>query len=218
MAFTDEKLRNAVAAELDWDPRVDSTAVIVSARNGVITLRGTVGSFSQKCDAKLDARRVYGVVRVDDALEVALADDDHFDDIELRDTVVEALRLNSLVPISIDARVDTGWATLMGTARWQFQRAEAEQVATRVRGVFGVTNAVEIVPAEPGGDDLGEAIGRALRRNARLDVSSISAVGSHGIVTLSGSVGSWADHDEAVSAAWAAPGVHDVVDDIRITY
>ena len=35
-------------------------------------------------------------------------------------------------------------------------------------------------------------------------------------MTLSGVVSSWAEHDEAVAAAWSAPGIVDVEDDIRV--
>jgi osmotically-inducible protein OsmY len=33
---------------------------------------------------------------------------------------------------------------------------------------------------------------------------------------LSGIVSSWAEHDEAVAAAWSATGITDVRDDIRV--
>jgi osmotically-inducible protein OsmY len=41
---------------------------------------------------------------------------------------------------------------------------------------------------------------------------------SYGRVTLAGSVSSWAEHDEAVDAAWSAPGVTEVDDQIQVAY
>ena len=57
-----------------------------------------------------------------------------------------------------------------------------------------------------------------MERNAKLDADSVSVESSNGNVTLHGTVSSWADHDEAVSAAWAAPGVRRVKDDIIVDY
>jgi osmotically-inducible protein OsmY len=37
-------------------------------------------------------------------------------------------------------------------------------------------------------------------------------------VQIKGDVSSWAEHDEAVDAAWLAPGVTHVDDQIRIAY
>jgi osmotically-inducible protein OsmY len=37
-------------------------------------------------------------------------------------------------------------------------------------------------------------------------------------VTLSGHVDSWVEHDAAVNAAWAAPGVRAVEDEIVVDY
>lgn len=216
--MTDEDLQSAVDDELAWDPKVDSYAVAVSAEDGVITLRGTVGSFAEKHDAKSDAERVYGVVNVNDELEVALLDEDRRDDADLRGAVLQALTLNCLVPATIDARVDDGWVTLTGTAHGQFQRDEAEHVAGRILGVRDVIDHVRLVSSGPGAGDVKEAITKAMERNARLDASSVAVESSNGTVTLNGTVRSWADHDEAITAAWAAPGVVNVADHLHVAY
>jgi osmotically-inducible protein OsmY len=57
-----------------------------------------------------------------------------------------------------------------------------------------------------------------MKRNAKIDAASVSVESSNGTVKLSGTVSSWADHDEAVSAAWAAPGVTNVKDHIVVAY
>jgi len=217
--MTDEDLRSAVADELVWDPKMDSAAVAVSAKDGVITLRGTVGSFAEKRDARWDAERVYGVIDVNDELEVELLSEDIREDADLRGAVLQALMLNCLIPsATIDAWVDDGWVTLSGRASWQFQRDEAEHVTGRILGVRGVFNDVALVAAGPGADGLEEAITKAMERNARLDASNVSVESSAGTVMLIGTVSSWADHDEALRAAWAAPGVATVVDQLRVAY
>jgi osmotically-inducible protein OsmY len=62
-------------------------------------------------------------------------------------------------------------------------------------------------------------IQEALRRNARLrlDAEKIQVEISGGKVILSGSVGSWADYDEAGYVAYCAPGVSEVENNLRVT-
>lgn len=216
MSNTD--LERHVNDELLWDPKVDSAAIAVSADHGVVTLRGTVGSFRQKREAKQDAERVYGVKSVKNELEVRILTDDRRGDADLRGAVLQALMLNSVVPSTIDADVDNGSVTLTGTANWQFQRDEAEFVAGNVHGVVTVDDQIELVPPGPSADDVKHSIKKAMERNARLDAESVSVNSSNGKVTLDGTVSSWADHDEAVAAAWAAPGVTRVEDNILVEY
>jgi osmotically-inducible protein OsmY len=59
---------------------------------------------------------------------------------------------------------------------------------------------------------------KAMERNAKLDAERVSVESENGTVILRGTVSSWVDHDEAVSAAWAAPGVTRVKDHILIDY
>src|SRR6476660_10425789 len=96
--MSNSDLERSVADELRWDPKVDNAAIAVSAEDGVVTLRGTVGSFRQKREAKQDAERVYGVKSVDNRLEVRILNDDRRDDADLRGSVLQALMLDSIVP------------------------------------------------------------------------------------------------------------------------
>jgi osmotically-inducible protein OsmY len=216
--MSNDDLERHVNDELLWDPKVDSAAIAVLADNGVVTLRGTVGSFRQKREAKKDAERVHGVRSVTNDLEVRLLNDDRRDDADLRGAVLQALILDDLIPSTVDAKVDDGSVRLTGTANWQYQRDEAEFVASNIRGVIAVIDEVELVPPGPTAENLQHSIEEAMKRNAKIDAASVSVESSNGTVKLSGTVSSWADHDEAVSAAWAAPGVTNVKDHIVVAY
>jgi len=211
-------LERSVTDELYWDPKVDNAAIAVSADDGVVTLRGTVGSFRQKREATQDAERVFGVESVKNDLQVRIMNQDRRDDAELRGDVLQALMLDSIVPSTIDAKVDDGMVTLTGTANWQFERDEAEFVAANVLGVVSVDDEIDLVPPTPTAGDVQHSIKKAMERNAKLDADSVSVDSSNGTITLDGTVSSWADHDEAVSAAWAAPGVTNVKDHIHVAY
>jgi len=211
-------LERSVTDELYWDPKVDNAAIAVSADDGLVTLRGTVGSFRQKREATQDAERVFGVESVKNDLQVRIMNQDRRDDAELRGDVLQALMLDSIVPSTIDAKVDDGMVTLTGTANWQFERDEAEFVAANVLGVVSVDDEIDLVPPTPTAGDVQHSIKKAMERNAKLDADSVSVDSSNGTITLDGTVSSWADHDEAVSAAWAAPGVTNVKDHIHVAY
>jgi len=216
--MSNDKLERDVTDQLYWDPKVDNEAIAVSADDGVVTLRGTVGSFREKREAKQDAERVYGVKKVENELEVRILNDDRRGDAELRGDVLQALMLNSVVPSTIDAKVDDGNVKLTGTANWQFQRDEAESVAGSILGIVGVDDEIELVAPGPSADNVEHSIKKAMERNAKLDAESVTVESKNGTVTLRGTVSSYADHDEAVAAAWAAPGVTDVKDHILIAY
>ena len=218
--MSNDDLERSVADELYWDPKVDNGAIAVSAEDGAVTLRGTVGSFRQKREATQDAERIFGVKSVNNELEVRILNQDRRDDADLRGDVLQALMLDGLVPSTIDAKVDDGVVTLTGTANWQFQRDEAEFVASNILGVD--LGRRRDRPRSAGAEHRrrqalhqeGDGAQREARRRQRLG----RQLGRRDRSRSSGTVSSWSDHDEAVDAAWAAPGVTDVKDHILVAY
>ena len=216
--MSNEELVKHVTDELVWDPKVDSTSIAVSADNGTVTLRGTVGSFREKREAKKATERVYGTIEVRNDLKVELMVGDARNDADMRGDVLKALMLDTLVPDTVDAGVYEGLVTLTGTAEWQFQRDEAELVAGNILGVVEVDDQIELTGPPPQAGEVKSAIESALARSAKLDSEALTVETSNGTVTVKGKVKSWAEHDEAIDAAWAAPGVRDVHDRILILY
>jgi osmotically-inducible protein OsmY len=215
---SNDELRFDVEEELVFEPRVDNEAIAVSTDDGAVTLRGTVGSFREKREAANTAKRVYGVKSVDNELSVRLLDDVGRDDADLRGAVLQALTLDSLVPSSIDAKVEDGMVTLTGMAPYNYQRAEAEFVAGNVPGVIALDDQVELTIGDPTPADVRHSIKKAFKRDASLDAEALSIDTFDGTVALSGHVDSWVEHDAAVNAAWAAPGVLAVEDRIIVAY
>jgi osmotically-inducible protein OsmY len=213
-----EELARRVADELRWDPKVDSDTIAVDAEGGTVTLRGTVGSLRQRREARKATERVHGVVDVFDDLHVTLLDEHRREDAELRGDVLQALMLDSVVPSTVDASVRDGFVELRGTASWQFQREEAEFVAGNVPGVLGVRTSVILTSPAPYAPEVKHSIKKALERDAKLDADRIAVETINGIAVLSGAVRSWSEHDAAVTAAWAAPGVTAVEDRLIVAY
>ena len=218
MSWDDNDLVVDVNDELFWDPKVDNAAIAVSAKDGNITLRGTVGSLREKREAFKAAQRVFGVISVDNQLQVRLLTDLGRLDADIRGDIMQALMLDSLVPKTVDASVKDGYVTLTGTVNWQYERDEAEFVASNIVGALDVFNTIEIKHPAPHAADVQDSITKAFKRNAAVDANELTVSTDNGTVTIKGTVGSWAEHDEAIDAAWAAPGVTSVRDDMTIAY
>jgi len=217
--MSDERLRVDVTDEIRWDPKIDGRAIAVSVDDGIVTLRGTVGSYFEKREAKKAAERIWGVKWVDaDHLDVRFLENFVQDDVDLRGSVLQALMLDSLVPSTIDVKVKDGVVTLTGTAEWQFQREEAETTAGKVTGVTEVDDHVDLLNPAPKADDVEHSIEKAFKRSAKVDAKGISVTTDYGTVKLAGTVTSWAEHDDALAAAWAAPGVTKVEDLLQVDY
>ncbi len=212
----DDDLKSHVAAEFSWDPEVDSDAIEVSAASGTVTLRGTVANLRLKRAGGEAAARVRGVTRVVNELRVQLPDTNLRDDEDLRGDVLEALMLDSSVPMTVDAHARDGLVMLTGTAQWNYQREAAEFRTANVPGVAGIDNAISLTQT-PGAREASDAISAAFWRDAALEADGLSVeTVCAGLVILSGTVSSLAAHDHTVAAAWSAPGVTQVDDRIRI--
>jgi osmotically-inducible protein OsmY len=214
---SDSDIKRDVEEELKWDPDLDSTDIAVSVAKGVVTLAGFVKSYTHKLNAEKAAKRVMGVAGVANALEVRLPEADQTPDPEVAREAVAAIK--NRLPVSgdrIKPVVRNGWITLEGEVEWNFQREGAEDAVRRVRGVCGVTNAIEIKPRVTP-SDIKRKIEEAFRRNAEVDASRIDVETRDGTVVLKGKVRSWAEREEAERAAWAAPGVIKVEDRIVIS-
>jgi osmotically-inducible protein OsmY len=204
----DSGLVQLVKDELHRHPDVDTAAIAVSGGDGHVTLRGTVGSPGERTAAGKAAARVFGVVAVDNELEVASLNARGREDAEVRAGVLAALMRDPSVPTTVDVRVEGGIGTLTGTAKWQYQRAAAGAVAGGVVGEQHVRNEIELVqPLSPDAS----AVEERITRHDRLRIAT-----SAGKLTITGTVRSWAERDEAITAAWATPGVVAVEDRINV--
>lgn len=214
ISTADTALRERVEHQLDWEPAVTSTNVGVAAHDGVVTLTGYVENYAEKMAAERVTKRTYGVraiandIQVKPLLKVT--------DSEIAAKAVIALQSRVDVPAEhIKVMVKEGWITLEGDVDWYYQKQAAERAVKFLLGVKGVTNVIRVKP-RVSSLDVRNKIEEALKRNAELDARRISVTSSDGKVTLGGNVRSWMEKDEAETAAWAAPGVTQVKNEISV--
>jgi len=213
----DSDLQRDVFDELKWEPAVHSTNIGVIVKDGVVTLEGVVDSYPEKWAAERAAKRVSGVKALALELEVKLPGSGQQTDADIAEAAENALKWDVLVPQDrIKVTVEKGFLTLEGQVDWQMERSAAERAVLNLTGVMGIANEITIKPSVAP-SDIKAKIEAALKRSAILDAQQIKVMADGGKVTLSGSVSSWAEWDEAESAAWAAPGVNEVKNLIAVT-
>lgn len=214
---SDSQLQRDVTDELHWDPQTSRTELGVAVKDSVITLTGTVDSYSQKLAAERAAERVNGVKAVAEELEVRLPGSVKRTDTEIAHAAVNALMWDTEVPDDqVKVKVENGWISLEGSVTFRFQSEAAERAVRYLMGVKGVTNLVRVTPPVST-MSVKTKIEDAFRRSADVDSKRISVEAIDGKVTLKGTVRSWTERRDAERAAWSAPGVKQVEDNLLVT-
>ncbi|MGC1241461.1 MAG: BON domain-containing protein [Chryseosolibacter sp.] len=216
---TNEELRNDVMEEIKWDPELRdvATEIGVAAKDGVVTLSGTVDTYWKKIATERAAQRVSGVRVVACDIEVKVGVIGKRTDTEVAEAVRNALRWNSAVnEEKIQIKIDNGWVYLDGKVDWEYEKRNAQESVEDLVSVRGVTNNIVIESKPIDTKDIQRKIAAAYHRSATLDSSTINIEPSGNKITLHGKVRSWAEKKEAEKVAWAAPGVTAVDNKIEV--
>jgi osmotically-inducible protein OsmY len=214
---SDTQLQHDVLAELEYEPRVDASKIGVSAKDGVVTLTGYVSHYAEKMAAEQAAKRVYGVNAVANDMEIHVPSSRVRTDAEIAGAALNALKWDTSVPEDhVKLTVRNGWITLEGHVDWQHQREAAERAVRNLTGVHGVTNVIMVKPHVKTAE-VKDKIEAAFKRSAEVDARRIRVDVLDGKVVLHGRVRSWTEREEAQQAAWAAPGVAEVENQLTVT-
>lgn len=213
---TDSELKQDVENELKWEPMVNEAHIGVAANAGVVSLTGHVISFAEKYAAEKVAKRVYGVKAVANELDIQLHNGAMRSDEQIAQACLSALKNHSLVPYEkLKVVVSNGIVGLEGEVDWQYQRDSALNAVRDLIGVVSVNSRISI-KARTLPKDVKNKIIAAFHRNADIDARRIEVQTHEGKVVLHGNVRSWSEREQAQSAAWAAPGVTAVENDIVV--
>jgi len=135
---SDDAIEQAVEDAMLYDPRVNSFDITASSQAGVVTLSGEVDKVQAKRAAASNARNTVGVWRVKNQIKVrpsTLADD------AIEQNIANALtRDHDVNRYEIAISVINGEAYLNGTVDSYWEKAAAEDIASRASGVVEVHN------------------------------------------------------------------------------
>ena len=216
---TNADLQKDVQEAINWEPLLNAAEIGVIAKEGIITLTGSVDSYWKKTQAEEAAKNVAGVKAVVEKIEIRFANNSFKrDDSEIATEVVNAFKWDIEVPNDkVKVKVEKGWVTLEGELEWNFQKEAAKKAVINLSGVAGVTNIITI-KADTQDEVEKKDIERALERNWSLSDREIGVKVSGTKVTLTGTVDSWYQKSEAARIAWKAPGVWSVENDLVVDY
>lgn len=212
------ELQTDVQNAIKWEPLLHAAEIGVTAKDGVVSLTGVVDSYAKKMEAENAAKRVIGVKALVEKIEVKFPNSWTKTNAEIAHEVLAALKSNWSVPKDkVTVKVEDGWVTLDGELPWNYQKESAKNTINYLGGVKGVTNNIKIKSETHDAiekQDVEDAIGRSWS----VDDSDINVSVSGTTVTLTGTVNSWYQKDEAGRIAWNTPGIWHVKNELEVDY
>ena len=212
------ELQQDVQDAIKWQPLLNAAEIGVTAKDGVVSLTGVVDCYAKKTQAEDAAKNVAGVTALVEKIEVKYPSTYSKTDAEIATEVLTALKARWDVPSDkVKIKVESGWITLTGNVGWNFQREAAEDAIESLMGVKGVTNNI-MIKSESKEAAEKAGIESALKRNWAFYDSDIRVQVSGHRATLTGTVDSLYEKNEAGRIAWNAPGVWAVDNELLVDW
>lgn len=212
----DIEIQEDVISQLKWEPFLKASDIGVVVKNGIVTLSGTVANYSQKLAAERAAKKVTGVRGIAEDIQIGVSPIFRKNDTEIAESVLNALKWHSAVPEEkVKVKVEDGIVTLEGEVEWEYQRSSAKDAVDHLLGVRNVVNNISVKP-KVSVADIKNKISAAFHRTATIDADRISVEVVGNKVILEGKVRSYAEKEDAMDAAWAAPGITTVENNLEL--
>jgi osmotically-inducible protein OsmY len=214
-----------VRQRIVWDPTMETDAITVGCTDGMVTLTGTVSSWSEKDEAGLLATEVRGVkgVRNDLVVKWKMIRPDSV----IQKDIMAALRRDAyLTDLPIEVSVTGGYVTLTGTVGSEYEKERASYNTRRVDNVMDVNNNLNVewwdregARAQrpmPNDEDLRQTVTAELTQDSRVNATEVAVTALLGHVTLTGTVPTFAQKQIAEADAKDVVGVAWVSNDLLV--
>ncbi len=213
---SDTQLKHDVNAELEWDPAIDAAHVGVAVEDGVVVISGHLRSYAEKYAVERAVQRVAGVRAIAVEADIKLEPQHQHGDAEIAAAIETAFRWHAQIPADrIRVRVEKGRVTLSGDVDWDFQRHNAELVVRPLTGVVQLSNKIAL-RARRTPEYIEHRIKDALARYAEREARRVEVQVEGSVATLRGKVSSWPEREAVQAAAWLAPGISRVINELQI--
>lgn len=213
-----QELQTDVQNAITWEPLLNAAEIGVTAKDGVVSLTGVVDSYAKKMEAENAAKKVIGVKALVEKIEVIFPNTWSKTDAEIANEVLTGLKNDWSIPNDkVTVKVEDGWVTLEGELLWNYQKESAKNAVNYLMGVTGVTNNIKI-KSETHDAIEKKDVEDAIRRSWSVDDNDISVSVSGTTVTLTGTVDSWYQKEEAGRIAWKTSGIWHVKNELVVDY
>jgi osmotically-inducible protein OsmY len=213
-----QELQTDVQNAIKWEPLLNAAEIGVTAKDGVVSLTGVVDSYAKKMEAENAAKKVIGVKALVEKIEVNFPNSWTKTNAEIANEVLTGLKNNGSIPNDkITVKVKDGWVTLEGELQWNYQKEAAKSAVNYLTGVKGVSNNIKI-KSESHDTIEKKDVEAAIARSWSIDDSDINVAVSGTTVTLTGTVDSWYQRNEATRIAWNTPGIWHVNNELAVDY
>lgn len=215
---SNQELQTDVQNAIKWEPLLSAAEIGVSAKDGVVSLTGVVDSYAKKLEAETAAKKVIGVKALVEKIEVKFPSAWTKTNEEIANEVLTSLKSNWSVPKDkVTVKVEDGWVTLEGELPWNYQKEAAKSAVNYLSGVKGVTNNITIKSVSKDAIEQRE-VEDAIGRSWSVDDSDINVSVAGTTVTLTGTVDSWYQKEEAGRIAWKTSGIWHVKNELVVDY
>jgi osmotically-inducible protein OsmY len=213
------ELQSDVQDAIKWEPLLNAAEIGVTVKDGIVTLTGVVDSYTKKTEAEDAAKNVAGVKAVVEKIEVSFNSTyGKKSDNDIASEVLNAFKWNWQVPNDkVKVKVENGWITLEGELEYNYQRDAAKDAVKNLLGVTGVSNNITIKSTTAEKVEKAD-IESALKRNWSIYDNEINVKVSGHKATLTGTVDSLYQKEEAGRIAYNAHGVWSVDNELVVDY
>ena len=203
-------VENVFLEKMTREPMLKGVEINMERSYGALCLNGQVDSFLKKKIAINLAKNIESELIDSESLKVMLPDANVKSDAEIAEALNMLLEWNSvLYDTNILIDVFNGCVILHGTVDWEYQKDDAEQLASELKGVTSIINKIELeYPLST--NEIKERIKDVFYYIAEVDYSKVLVETSGSMVVLRGKVSSKVEKVNAENAAWMVRGVSKV--------